>query len=424
VLRLVAMREHALLALSELSHELTSSFDVFGLADLVLLNLMGQLGTSRSAMWLSPERDGTPPALVRWHGMGRQTARAIGSACSRPLVEHFQTTSAPLRTRDLAPITGEAAVELVQQADLDCFIGIPTRERVLGLLALGPRVGGDAYGPVELESLQIAVTMVGVTVQNLTVRSRLLENNRQLRLANEHLQEMDRLKSQFIQNVNHELRTPLATVIAYLDLMRMKDANPARQPGFIGVAMQEAQKLQGMIENLLAIATGTGQTIELDMKLGHVTGPLARYFEERQPGITGGLREFHYTWEPDVPPTRFDERRMLQILDALIDNAVKFTPEGTRIQLRVTSAHHDGHPWVEIGVEDDGPGIPKESLPGLFESFRQVDGSATRVAGGMGIGLTLAKRLAEAMGGRLTATSAIGTGSTFRLMLPGVDAPK
>jgi anti-anti-sigma factor len=107
-------------------------------------------------------------------------------------------------------------------------------------------------------------------------------------------------------------------------------------------------------------------------------------------------------------------------LDALIDNAVKFTVAGARIQLRVRRIVEDGKEWIGVEVIDDGPGVPPDQLAALFEPFRQLDGSMTRAVGGMGIGLSLAQRLAGGLEGRLTATSEPGKGSTFTLLLPGV----
>jgi len=108
----------------------------------------------------------------------------------------------------------------------------------------------------------------------------------------------------------------------------------------------------------------------------------------------------------------------MQILDELLDNAVKFTPRGSRIELGAACMREDGKEWVEIEVRDDGPGIASERMDAVFRSFEQGDGSMTRQVGGLGMGLAFARELAERMGGRLVAESVIGKGSTFRLRLP------
>jgi len=106
------------------------------------------------------------------------------------------------------------------------------------------------------------------------------------------------------------------------------------------------------------------------------------------------------------------------VLDELVDNAVKFTPEGSQIRVSLGDHVSESRPWLRIEVEDDGPGIPAEWLPNVFERFSQLDGSTTRPVGGLGIGLATAKTLAEAMGGRLMVDSAPDRGAVFSLLLP------
>src|SRR2546426_3085654 len=153
-LRLVAMREHTLLSLSELSQELTISLDLFSLADLVLFNLMGQLGTSRAAMWVVSEQGTGVPILVRSHGIGRQIARALGPVCTVKLLQHLAHDPGPVAGQTLDEVAGAAATRLIQRAEIALFAAVRARGEVLGLLALGPPIGGRSYGPLELPALQ------------------------------------------------------------------------------------------------------------------------------------------------------------------------------------------------------------------------------------------------------------------------------
>jgi signal transduction histidine kinase len=417
-LRLVRIREHTLLSLSELSQELTVSLDIFSFADLVLFNLMGQLGTPRSAMWLVSESGSGAPVLVRSHGINRQVARALGNACTARLIDCFATDHAPFFAAGVEEIAGPAAARLVERADIAVFAPISARDETLGLLALGSRIAGKPFGAVELQALQASLAMVAVGIQNMKFYSHLLEKNRQLRLANEELEHLDRLKSEFLSNVNHELRTPLTNVIAYVDCLLDRKGEQENAHDFLKVVMEEALKLQGLLENLLTFSAVTRDKLKLDLVTGDVAVPLERYCAERLPGVSKGLRELVFVREPDVPHASYDEKRLLQVVDALIDNAVKFTPEGSRVGVRVSRAFEGDQVWVRVDVEDDGPGIPKERIPALFDSFRQADGSSTRKVGGLGIGLAFARQLTAAMNGRLVATSEIGKGSTFTVLLP------
>lgn len=416
--RLVAMREHTLVSLFELSQDLSISLDLFSVADLVLFNVMGQFGTSRAALWMASEPGNTDPTLIRSHGLQRQTAKALGPVCIAPILEYFTANSRPMTVDELEPIVESSGVLLAQRAEIQLFAAIQARGEALGVVALGPRIGGEPYGPLERDALQTSLAMVGVALQNMSLYSRMLENNRRLRIANEELQNLDRLKTEFLSNVNHELRTPLTCIIAYADsLIGMKPGHPQREE-FQGVVMHEAMKLQGLLENLLTFADASQNRLEVTARPTDVVPPLARYCDDRLPGVTGALREMKWRSESNSLLAVCDEKAMLRIVDALVENAVKFTPPGSCIELRASRVVVGGVQWTAIDVEDDGPGIPAEKLPTLFDAFRQGDGSWTRTVGGMGIGLAIAQRIAVAMGGRLSVTSELGKGSTFTLLLP------
>jgi signal transduction histidine kinase len=418
-LRLVARREHELLALSEMSQELTISLDLYGVADLVLFNLMGQLGTSRAALWLISEHDRRVPVLLRSHGIDRRAATVVGAACASWLIERLDGEQRIVLASEMRDADDTSIARLVRQESIALFAPILARGEILGFLAVGPRVGFGTYGSVELQVLQTSLGMVGVALHNTKLYNRLLENNRQLRLANENLVELDRLKSEFLSNVNHELRTPLTVVIASLQCVLENKQTASDTEEFLRVALGESQNLKGMLENLLEFSDVSADRLAFRVEAGDVALSLREYFEERVPGVTQGLRELTFFAEPDLPAARFDRTRLLQIIDALVDNAVKFTTQGARIGLRAECVKStEGPRRVRIDVTDDGPGIPKDRISGLFDSFSQVDGSATRKVGGMGLGLAFAKELAEKMGGTLSVTSEIGSGSTFSLFLP------
>ena len=413
-LRLAARREHELLAISELSRELTVGLDLYALADLVLLNLMGQLGASRAALWLLPEGTERRPVLLRAHGVSRRMADALGATVAPDALQALGEERRILGAREFPERLHPATVALARREGIELLAPLSSRGETLGLVALGPGASGSSYGPVELDAFQASLGMIGVALQNATLYNRLLENNRQLRVANEELTDLDRLKSEFLRNLNHELRTPLTVIIAYLTSVEDQGGLPDTVREFTGVCIEESKKLKAMLENLLDFGSATRGSLPLDVRRGDVVVPLRAYFEERLPGVTEGLREFVFE-APDAPlEAIFDRHRVLQIVEALVDNATKFTPCGTRITLRLRL---EGD-MVDVEVEDDGPGIPPERMTQIFASFRQGDGSPTREVGGLGLGLAFALELAHRMKGRLTASSDLGRGSLFRLSLP------
>ncbi len=416
-LRVAAQREYSLLALLELSQGLTLSLDLYRVVDTLLFNLMGQLRTVRACLWLLPEDGEGGPVLVRSHGISQERARLVAAGCLPALLEHFRTSQEPVRIMEL--VEADAMVrDLAGQGELPLFAPVPFRSEVLGILGLGARAGSDPYSDLDLQILQASLAFAGVALQNERHYSRLVERHRELRIANERLREADRLKSEFMANVNHELRTPLTIIIASLDCFDGTKLEDKRENELLRHAKEQSRVLLRLIEGLLTFTAIAESSQPIDIVTADLSGSVEAQYLERLPGVAAGLRELTFTRDGEALEARFDGRYVRQILDALIDNAVKFTPPGSRIELRTHPWTLEGVEWARVDVADNGPGVPPERLPDLFEPFRQLDGSATRAVGGMGMGLALARRLAERLGGRLEAASQPGEGTTFSLLLP------
>jgi len=405
-------------AFIEMSHLLTLSLDLYHVADNLLLNLMGQLKTTRACLWLVPEGGAAVPVLVKSRGVDEAQARLVIERCAAPLMERSRARPNPLVVADLADGGDGSIREVADRAGLRFFAPIWVRGEILGILALGARSDGAPYSDQDIRALQACLAIAGVAMQNERFYGRLLEQNRELRMANERLTEVDRLKSEFLSNVNHELRTPLTAIIASLDCVTRAEGTPAPGHELLEYASTQSRKLLSMIENLLTFSEAEHDSLRPNLATGDVIAAVSDYYLERLPGVSSELREFTCVREGSVLAGRFDEQLLKQLLDALVDNAVKFTAAGARIQLRVRRAEQADGNWIAVDVIDDGPGIPPDRLAILFEPFRQLDGSMTRLVGGMGLGLSLAQRLAEGLGGRLTATSEPGKGCIFTLLLP------
>ncbi len=416
--RLAARRENALRSLLELGRELTVALDLYETVDLLMFNLMGQLGTARSAVWLVPEENNTRPVLIRVHGFHRAAIEAIGAAGADWLRERFQNDRSPALAWALREPVGVAEFELMRHAEIALFAPLHTHGEPLGWIALGPRVDGSAYSPEDLQALEAALGIVSVSLENARLYNRAREANRQLRATNEHLSELDRLKTEFLSNVNHELRTPLAVVLASLDLAVSQGAGESRMQSLLEASLNQSRKLNGMIENLLTFSDVQNARLKFDMVTDDPAPVLEACVEERLPGVTEGLRELRFRRAPSAPRARFDRQQLQLIVNELIDNAVKFTPRGSHVELRIDGCAFEGAEWARIELSDDGPGVPPERAASMFNSFEQGDGSMTRVAGGLGMGLAFARTLAERMGGSLTVECQLGRGCTFRLMLP------
>ncbi|MFN2567050.1 MAG: ATP-binding protein [Gemmatimonadaceae bacterium] len=243
--------------------------------------------------------------------------------------------------------------------------------------------------------------------------ARLGVTNATLERQNAALLEARRVKDEFLANISHELRTPLTAVIGYIALMQEGLAGPvtkAQQHTLTQVRGASGQLL-GLITDLLeltAIRRGGPELAVDEFDPREALREAVALTPGRPPEV-----ELRVIVPDDPPLMRSDRAKVVKVLASLLSNAYKFTPRG---EVRARLAAGDGR--VEYSVEDTGIGIPPAAHDYVFDEFRQVDGSTTRVYGGSGLGLALARGLARRLGGEITLASEPGAGSTFKVELP------
>jgi signal transduction histidine kinase len=264
--------------------------------------------------------------------------------------------------------------------------------------------------------LLIAVTSTMVSGELVSARARQMAHTLQLEhAALLELREVDRVKTEFIMLASHELRTPLAKVKAWLALMQ--DAGdrlpPEAQREGIEVLRSETEHLARLTDNLLCIAQLEAGEIRLKtapVELDGVFGQVAALFGD--PRERGRLSCVSDDAERAVLA---DRDRLVLVLACLVDNALKFSPEGSPVRL---DAHREGA-LMRIECHDQGRSIPADQAERIFASFYQVEAPLQRQRGGCGVGLYLTRQLVERMGGRVWLVQDGGTrGNTFALTLP------
>jgi PAS domain S-box-containing protein len=237
----------------------------------------------------------------------------------------------------------------------------------------------------------------------------------ELRRAKEAAQAGSDAKSAFLANVSHEIRTPLTAILGYAELLRDQDLSPEKRMQWVEVIRRNGQHLVSLISGLLDLAkieAGKVNVQRAPCDLSQLASELAVLF--RPQAAAKGLR-FQMAVPERLPALLTDATLLRQILANLLDNAVKFTPRGESVMLRMALADSG---QIVFEVIDTGIGIAPEQLPKLFQPFVQADESTTRRFGGTGLGLAISRRLARVLGGEIQVRSALGQGATFTLSLP------
>lgn len=229
---------------------------------------------------------------------------------------------------------------------------------------------------------------------------------------------LETLRRDFVANVSHELRTPVTAVLSAAETLRGAAAkDPEAFSRFVGIIERNAERLQRLIEDLLDLSRIESR----EFKLAPTEFPLLPFTQH----VLGLFRERaekkKISLVLDIPAELSlfaDKRALEQIQTNLIDNAVKYCPDGSSVTVR---GRLDGDDTLVI-IEDTGGGIDAHHLPRLFERFYRVDAGRSREVGGTGLGLAIVKHLAEAMGGAISVTSTVGRGTAFTVRLPRTSA--
>lgn len=234
--------------------------------------------------------------------------------------------------------------------------------------------------------------------------------------------EADRLKSEFISIVSHELRTPLTSILGYTELMLAREFKPNEQREFVKTVYDQANHLSQIVEDLLGVSRLEAGTVRLNQWVVSLRQLIGEMIAQLNTHISSRHRVVL-----DVPqrltPAYLDRDKIKQVLVNLVTNAIKYSPKGGEIVLRVRddAALPVGHPegqFLLVSVSDQGIGIPSDDLPRIWERFYRVDNSNTRRIGGTGLGLSITKSLVELHDGRIWAESTVGGGSTFFFTVP------
>jgi PAS domain S-box-containing protein len=376
-----------------------------------ILTAIGEnLGWTYGAFWEYDERARRLRCTQIWNGNGEDrddVARCLnatvdpmeGVAELAPLGQAWESGEAQWSVlSDLPAGSRRCAAILALGVSAELMLPVGTSEGILGVIEFGA-TSADRPDAQTLESLRSITDLIGQVVE----RRRAVE-------------EADRLKNEFFALVSHELRTPLTSVTGYLDIVRDEEAGVIneKQRHYLDVIYRNTKRLQRLVGDLLFVAQVEAGTLSLE--LGPVD--LGSVVQESIEAALPRADEQGVLLTAEVDPMTMeggDADRLGQLIDNLVSNALKFTPETGKVTVRARRIEGDR---ALIEIADTGMGISAEDQEHLFERFYRADAATQSAIPGIGLGLSICQAIAEGHGGTIGVQSEVGRGTTFRLDLP------
>lgn len=232
------------------------------------------------------------------------------------------------------------------------------------------------------------------------------------------LRKLERVRRDFVANVSHEFRTPLTAIQGFSETLLAGAMNdPQNRERFLGIIVEHARRLARLTDDLLMLSKMDADRLELEIRRLPVVQLVSSCIETAQPRAIEKDLRLSVNLGKNLPDIAGDRRRLTEVLQNLIDNAIQYTPAGGQIMVSGETTDSE----VVITVSDTGIGIPEADQPRIFERFYRVDVARSREVGGTGLGLSIAKHLMEAHGGKLWVESEVGHGSQFHFSVPIFD---
>ncbi len=371
-----------------------------GSFDLGNIRLLDSTGETLEVAVARGYRD---PQNILSHRKISRTAEATRSShfgealFERPFFEEDVSASAGLRT--------------FKKEGVRSFVGVPVRaeNEVLGILQLASRTP-RRFRPEELRLWETLGNQMGIAVQ----RARLYEETR--RQARE-LERANQLQADFSAMIAHDLRSPLVNILGVVEVMMQGvfGAVTEEQSKWLGRLQANARGLVDLISDFLDLSKLESGYIDLQRQRVALGEIIERSIENFRLIAANRKISLRGTVDSALPPVDADPRRLDQVLNNLISNAIKFTPEGGEVEVAAASAGHD---QARLSVRDNGEGIAPEEIGQIFEKYRQGGNVRQAKEKGTGLGLVICKMIVEAHGGRIWAESEPGRGSVFYVSLP------
>jgi signal transduction histidine kinase len=400
-------------ALGEIGQAVSSTLDLETVLATIVRRAVDLSGMEGGSLWEYDE-EGEAFHLHATHHLPDDVAEALRATPLRKgegVVGRLALTMQPVAVRDIADESSyqSRVRDLLVRRGYRSILAVPliSDGRLLGGLVVNRQVAGD-FPPETVGLLQSFATQSALAIQNARLFREIEDKGRQLEAASRH-------KSEFLANMSHELRTPLNAILGFSEALaeRMFGDINEKQAEYLADIRESGRHLLSLINDILDLSKIEAGRMELELSefplpaaLDNTLTLVRERAERRGIALVRSI-------DPRLGAFCADERKLKQVLLNLLSNALKFTPEGGRVEL--AAVPRDGN--VEISVADTGVGIAPEDQATVFEEFRQV-GAASRKVEGTGLGLAISRKFVELHGGRMWVESEVGKGSRFAFTIP------
>ncbi len=394
-------------SLLEVGKAVNSTLNLEDVLRLILSSALQLLEATEGSVMLLDE-SGENLEVVSYHGQRGHVVMNSRTRIGEGVAGRVAETREPVLISNNSPVDG---VDVDSSRGITSGMCVPLvrRDELMGVLNLNQLGSGQSFGGNSLAALEVFAEQAAIAIGN----ARSFEHERE---TVEQLEELDRLKSDFVATVSHELKTPLTAIIGAAKTVSKRGSQMERDQQLVFMEMIERQgaRLLRLVEDVLTASKIESGLPKLKRELFDLEELAAQIVGDTLHTKQGAGRTIEVITGTDGAKAWVDRVAMEQILSNLIENAVKYSESGTPVTVRLEAEPTE----VVIEVSDRGRGIAEEQLNTIFERFRQADSSLTRDVGGFGLGLYIVKNLVDVHGGKVEVDSVEGVGSCFRVRIP------
>lgn len=361
--------------------------------------------------------------VVEWnHWMEEHTAKRASEVIGRNLLELFPELNERRLDRHYKWVL-EGQARVLSQALHGYLIAMPAVSGLTGYpqMQQAVRISPLSYDGQVIGTLTILDDVTERVAREAELQAQIEQRSRLLaseKLARNEAERANRLKDDFLATVSHELRNPLNAILGWAHMLRLGKLTPPNAERAVETIHRNAKSQAQLVADLLDVSRIISGKLRLDVRAVDMISIVNSAIDSIRPAADAKGIRLQTLLDPSAGPISGDPDRLQQVVWNLLTNAVKFTPKGGRIQVKVQRI--ESH--VEVVVTDSGVGISKEFLPFVFDRFRQADASTTRIHGGLGLGLSIVHQLVDLHGGSVSvASEGEGKGATFTITLPFVS---